>query len=84
MDHDGHYQHSFHLGIWWHPAKSRRCWPERSWQSSSTAMRVMAKKAAAGAPGKVPLDGVDEEKMDMDDDLQGIDPSMKVWIVARP
>lgn len=51
--------------------------PKEAGGPQAAAMRVMAKKAAAGVPGSVPLDGVDEEKMDVDDDSQGIDPSMK-------
>ncbi|KAF8964027.1 hypothetical protein BDZ97DRAFT_1904591 [Flammula alnicola] len=43
---------------------------------AAAAMRVMAKKAAAGVPGSTPLGGVDEEKMDVDDEHRA-DSAMK-------
>jgi len=43
---------------------------------AAAAMRVMAKKAAAGVPGSTPPGGVDEEKMDVDDEHRG-DAAMK-------
>ena len=41
---------------------------EASGPQAAAAMRVMAKKAAAGVPGSTPLNGVDEERMDVDDE----------------
>lgn len=41
---------------------------EASGPQAAAAMRVMAKKAAAGVPGSTPLVGVDEERMDIDDE----------------
>ena len=38
---------------------------------AAAAMRVMAKKAAAGVPGSTHLGGVDEERMDVDDEHRG-------------
>jgi hypothetical protein len=58
--------------------------PKEAGGPQAAAMRVMAKKAAAGVPGSVPFDGVDEEKMDVDDDLQGNQVIHQVWIIARP
>ncbi|KAF8162971.1 hypothetical protein B0H34DRAFT_744517 [Crassisporium funariophilum] len=37
---------------------------------AAAAMRVMAKKVAAGVPGSSSLGGVDEEKMDVDEDMK--------------